>query len=394
MRPSGVTLDGDGREQARMNVMQPRDATDGTGRDNPAYLTSQLITCIGNKRSLLGMIGAGIAQARDELGKERVSFLDFFSGSGVVSRFAKQWAESIHANDLERYSEVANLCYLADRGDVAKLGLETWLERLADRIRDDWAPGFIAELYSPADDGAISAGERVFYTRRNAIYLDTARRAIDSLPVELRNFFLAPLISQASVHANTAGVFKGFYKNGDGVGQFGGRGRHALTRILKDIELQLPVLSDHACPAVVTRMDANDLARDADAVDVAYVDPPYNQHPYGSNYFMLNLITDYKRPERISRVSGIPAEWNRSRYNKRQQAGDALFDLIEACPARFVLVSYNSEGFIGRDSFLGNLRRFGETRVTDVRYNAFRGSRNLHGRETHVTEQLFLLDKR
>ena len=29
---------------------------------------------------------------------------------------------------------------------------------------------------------------------------------------ELKKFFLAPLITQASIHVNTSGVFKGFYK--------------------------------------------------------------------------------------------------------------------------------------------------------------------------------------
>ena len=31
-------------------------------------------------------------------------------------------------------------------------------------------------------------------------------------------------------------------------------------------------------------------------LDLAYFDPPYNQHPYGSNYFMLNLLVHYRRP--------------------------------------------------------------------------------------------------
>ena len=53
-------------------------------------------------------------------------------------------------------------------------------------------------------------------------------------------------------------------------------------------------------------------------VDVAYLDPPYNQHPYGSNYFMLNLLASGREPaaEELSQVSGIPKNWNRSHYNK------------------------------------------------------------------------------
>lgn len=52
--------------------------------------------------------------------------------------------------------------------------------------------------------------------------------------------------------------------------------------------------------------DANELAAELPEMDVVYLDPPYNQHPYGSNYFMLNLLSSYEKPAETSRVSGIP----------------------------------------------------------------------------------------
>ena len=58
------------------------------------------------------------------------------------------------------------------------------------------------------------------------------------------------------------------------------------------------MLSEHSCPVTVYRQDANALAGTLPPLDLAYLDPPYNQHPYGSNYFMLNLLTDYRVPER------------------------------------------------------------------------------------------------
>ena len=39
-----------------------------------------------------------------------------------------------------------------------------------------------------------------------------------------------------------------------------------------------------------------ELAADLPPLDLVYLDPPYNQHPYGSNYFMLNLLVDYRAP--------------------------------------------------------------------------------------------------
>ena len=60
------------------------------------------------------------------------------------------------------------------------------------------------------------------------MYLDTARQGIAKLPKEVQPYFLAPLIAKASIHANTSGVFKGFYKSQHGIGQYGGSGRDAL----------------------------------------------------------------------------------------------------------------------------------------------------------------------
>lgn len=128
-------------------------------------------------------------------------------------------------------------------------------------------------------------------------------------------------------------------------------------------------------------------------VDLVYLDPPYNQHPYGSNYFMLNLLVSGEVPHRVSRVSGIPADWNRSRYNKRQEAAEALFSLVRACPASFVLVSYNSEGFIPYERFTQELSSVGKLSSFATEYNTFRGCRNLANRAQKVTEYLFLLEK-
>jgi adenine-specific DNA-methyltransferase len=307
---------------------------------------------------------------------------------------AKQYAEYLVVNDLERYSCVTNHCYLSNESEVPVREIERWRAFINEFIRDEWAPGFITELYSPVDEEAITASDRVFYTRRNAIFLDVTCQAIGRVPEHLRCYFLAPLLSQASVHVNTSGVFKGFYKSPAGIGQYGGRGRDALARILKDISLPSPIFSNFECPIEVFQSNANDLVRQIDGMDLAYLDPPYNQHPYGSNYFMLNLLCEYRRPDVLSRVSGIPVNWNRSPYNKPQEAEAALFDAIQNCRAKFVLLSYNSEGFVSHQHLLKKLQEIGDVSVFDRRYNTFRGSRNLAERDMHVTEFLYMLDKR
>jgi adenine-specific DNA-methyltransferase len=363
--------------------------------EDERYLTEQLITYIGNKRALLPFIGRALERVKSRVGHRRLTCLDLFSGTGVISRFLKAHAERLVANDLELYSRITNDCFLTNRSRVDFEELQSILLGLRQEIAADMSPGFMTELYAPRDEANIQSDDRVFYTRRNATYIDSARRAIGRLAPEVQKYFLAPLIASASVHTNTAGVFKGFYKSPEGIGQFGGSGRDALTRILRPIELELPRLSCFECSVTVEQRDANELvsALCGEQFDVAYLDPPYNQHPYGSNYFMLNLIATYQRPGEVSRVSGIPVDWNRSAYNRRGDAEDALFDLIDRCPARFVLISYNSEGFISQERFNARLAPLGRVQTLETPYNTFRGSRNLAGRAIHVTEFLYLLEK-
>ncbi len=366
----------------------------GEHQENAAFLSEQIITYIGNKRALLDFIGKGLSVVGKRLAKKKLVSADLFAGSGIVSRYLKGFSSTLYTNDLESYSACINSCYLTNRSEVDMHLLEDMLRQLKETIKKEWKPGLIADLYAPKDDNHIQKGERVFYTRRNAIYIDTARQAIDTLPGGLQRFFLAPLLYGASVHNNTSGVFKGFYKNCNGVGQFGGEGRNALYRILGEIEIALPVFSSFECETTISRLESLDAVRSLPELDVAYLDPPYNQHPYGSNYFMLNLILENKRPERLSEVSGIPDSWNRSAYNKPKMAKGKLFSVIRECPAKFILISYNSEGFVGHDEFVAFLNTLGTVTPLETDYYAFRGSRNYRDRAMKVKEFLFLLERR
>lgn len=362
--------------------------------ENPRFLTEQLITYIGNKRGLLSLIGKGIQTVQQRLGRDKLKAFDAFSGSGVVSRYLKQFCTELYSNDLETYSRILNECYLTNFNAPEVTNLVEQHRSLTQQIESSLAPGLIAEHYAPADDNHILPGERVFYTRQNAIYLDTARKAISQTAPELQPFFLAPLLSLASVHTNTSGVFKGFHKNSEGIGQFGGRGKNALQRIMAPMTLPLPVFSRFTCECHVLQQEATTAARMLPSIDVAYLDPPYNQHPYGSNYFMLNLIAEYNKPKQSSRVSGIPTDWNRSAYNSRKQAATALHELINTIPAPFILISYNSEGFIDRAQMEEILRPLGKFELMEQEYATFRGCRNLRNRPKKVAELLYLLERK
>jgi adenine-specific DNA-methyltransferase len=363
--------------------------------ENEDYLTKQILTYIGNKRSLLKFITEGVHLVQQKLGKDKLNIFDVFSGSGIVARYFKRYAGNLFVNDLEKYSQVTNECYLANRVDINVDELQEIHRYLLSAISaNPLKEGFVTELYAPKDDDNIKEGERVFYTHRNAMYLDTMRQLIDQIDVPLQKFFLAPLLSEASVHSNTSGMFKGFHKNPKtGMGQFGGGNQDALLRIKGKIDLPFPVFSNFQCNSVIYNGNSNDIIKTAPEVDLAYLDPPYNQHPYGSNYFMLNLILENKRPEAVSQISGIAAGWNRSAYNKRQFAYDALTDLVTNIKAKYVLLSFNSEGFVTLDEIRAMLIKMGKVEVMETKYNTFRGCRNLVNRDIHVKEYLFLLEK-
>ncbi|MCR4734509.1 MAG: DNA adenine methylase [Treponema sp.] len=387
--------------------------------ENPSYLQDQLITYIGNKRALLPFIGQGVSYVQNRLKLEKLDCLDLFSGSGVVARYLKQFSSSITVNDLELYSYIINTCYLSNLNQEEKNTLEGLYNKLNEKIDIEMqkleekassgeyeAPGFITRLYSPGDINNIKKTDRCFYTPYNANYIDIARQLIDSqIPKEYQSFFIAPLLSEASIHANTAGIFKGFYKNSrTKTGQFGGNGKNALSRITGKIKLKMPLLSNYECTYKVFSSDANKLALEDDlysltrdgTFDLVYLDPPYNQHPYGSNYFMLNLIASYKEPDEdlISRVSGIPHNWNRSDYNKKKKVADAFYKLVDSIRAKYILISFNSEGFLTKDEMIEMFSNCGKVEVLESNYNTFRGSRNLSARDIHVKEYLFVVEKK
>jgi adenine-specific DNA-methyltransferase len=369
----------------------------GLLEEDPDYLTRQLVTYIGNKRALLGLIRCAVEDVCRKTAKEKLHILDAFSGSGVVSRMFKQYADELVVNDTEDYARVISECYLTNRGAAGEQAVTatriaaTLNQAVAQRVAP---PGFISRLYAPSDPEAIGSEDRVFYTPENAYRLDAYRQLLVKAPQDIRPLLMGPLLSAASIHANTAGVFKGFYKDrATGVGKLGGSGADALKRITQPITLEAPILSRFECDYSVHQMDANLLVTKVGDFDVAYFDPPYNQHPYGSNYFMLNLLVDYEEPTEISRVSGIPVSWRRSGYNVRSQSLPLLRKLISEVDARFVILSFNDEGFITPAELRDVLGETGRVTEWTTPHATFRGCRNLGNRAFHVTEHVYLIEK-
>jgi adenine-specific DNA-methyltransferase len=241
-------------------------------------------------------------------------------------------------------------------------------------------------------------GERCFYTRENALIIDTLRKYIsDYVEPELQVYCLVPLLIKASIHTNTAGVFKGFYKDGE-LGCFGGAGRNALSRIMKPITLDMPIWSKEIYTGLCYNRNINELMDSLDIgelVDVLYLDPPYNQHPYGSNYFMLNVIAKNEEPEKLSKVSGIPTDWNKSAYNSKATAIRDMEHLLRAGIAKshYIVLSYNDEGIISKGDWAKIFEPY-EVEKREILYDTFKGSRNLKDRSNKVVEIMYIISKK
>lgn len=360
-----------------------------------AYFNDQIITYIGNKRSLLKEINPILLNISKKLGNKKLKTVDLFSGSGIVARLLKQYSEIVVANDLEKYSQLINSVYLSNKSEFDQAIFNKYLNILNEKVNTNLMSGIISKLYAPNDDLNIKIGERVFYTRENAMLIDTYRHHIEEIiPKNMQKYFFASLITEASIHVNTSGVFKGFYKDKKtGIGKFGGTAENALSRIKGKISIKEPILSNINSKYEVYNEDAVELSQKLKDFDLVYLDPPYNQHPYGSNYFMLNLILDNKMPDKTSRVSGIPENWNRSVFNKKNEALEAMEKIISNLDSKYILISYNNEGFIKYEDMVEMLNKYGVVKVKNILYNTFRGCRNLNKRELHTHEYLFLLER-
>jgi adenine-specific DNA-methyltransferase len=348
------------------------------------YVNQPMMSYLGNKRKLIGHITKYV-----ELAKPK-SALDGFCGSGVVSRAIKPYLKELYINDIEPYSIAIQKAYLANITGSTLQNFEEFLKNLNERVdvlvASRKAPHInpISTYYSPIDTNNISEGERCFYSSDNGMRIDH----YISLLSNIEQFRLKPknkdlfrdiavgnLLVKCSIHTNTSGVFKGFYKV-DGIGHWGGYKEHDLQRILRPIRIECPIFYNNGCNVNYNIGTINDFWENynSDKIDFVYYDPPYNQHPYGSNYFMLNVIynsiynKDYTLNIDHNSVSGIPKDWTRSDFNYSKTALTAITDMIDMTNAKNILVSYSDSGMISKEDILEILDSHGQTTIQEISY--------------------------
>ncbi|MBL8965957.1 MAG: DNA adenine methylase [Spirochaetaceae bacterium] len=400
------------------------------------YAGTRLIAYIGNKRALLPFLDA-LFDEIEETEPVR-TFLDPFAGSGSVSRLARTRGWLVEAADAEEYAALVCSCWLGVPAEaldglfIEEGGLEVVLERLnalhPSRENHDFPhEPYLARHYAPADTARADwRRERLFYTAENAVFLDRARNAIEELCPQSaaieepcpravgsygqisrsasfyrrsmeRALLLGPLVYAAATQANTSGVFKACHKG------FGGHGQDALGRILKPIRLEAPTL----WPGPAAHVERSDAARfcRGRSVDLCYLDPPYNQHQYGSNYHLLNTIVRWDRKpvseERRTDGSfrckaGIDPSWmqRRSAFCSKTDATNAFRELFAGIDAKRIVLSYNDEGIVPPEELYDLLSDRAEVRIRSSEYVRYRGGRQSSARRLKNRELLFIAERR
>lgn len=336
-----------------------------------------MIKYLGSKRLLLPQILAAVAEV-----ERASSVLDLFSGTSRVGHALKQAGYRVLANDWNAYAATLARCYVA-------ADLETHAEPAArliaelQQIEPRSEPGWFTQIYC----------ERSRYLQpHNGAKLEAIRAAIAELALDplLEAVVLVSLLEAADRVDSTAGVQMAYLK------QWSARSRNSLT-------LRVPSLvarSPHG-PGEAHQLDALVAARTL-AADVAYLDPPYNQHSYLGNYHVWESLIRWDQPE----VYGVACKRTevrerRSPFNSRVRCKEVMRELVETIDARVLVVSFSNEGFIEREAMEAILAARGPVRVLEHDYKRYIGAQiGIHnpagekvGKVSHLrnTEYLYIV---
>jgi adenine-specific DNA-methyltransferase len=278
-----------------------------------------VIKYLGSKRRLVPVI-SDLAQRSGAR-----TCLDLFTGTTRVARGLKQLGAVVTAVDTARYSEVlAQAAIATDARTVDRGGLEkviAHLDALAGR------PGYVTSTFCE---------QSRFFQPHNGARIDAIREEIahEHAGTALEPLLLASLLEAADRVDSTTGVQMAYVKSW-------------APRSYRPMELRVPELIDG--PGTAVRGDACVLAGRLGGFDLAYLDPPYNQHRYEGNYHIWETLVAWDEPvhygvacKRVEVKDGP-----RSPFNSRRTIHAALAGVVDSVDAGVVLLSYNDESWIG-----------------------------------------------
>jgi adenine-specific DNA-methyltransferase len=312
-----------------------------------------MIKYLGSKRVLLDVLGDVVARVAPG-----GHVLDLFSGTSRVGHALKRRGHRVTANDHNAYAHALARCYVeADLEDVRDDA-----ERiLAELNRLEGRPGYFTETFCVRSR---------FVQPKNGARIDAIREAIAAMRLApaLESVVLVSLMEAADRVDSTTGVQMAYLKNW-------------APRSFNDLELRMPDVLPAGpggrCAAHC--MDALDAARALEA-DVAYVDPPYNQHSYLGNYHVWESLVRWDKPEVFGvACKRVDVRERQSVFNSRPRFRPALEELLAAIRAPVIVLSLSNEGYVSREELEEMLGALGGRRSTletiEVDYKRYVGAR-------------------
>jgi adenine-specific DNA-methyltransferase len=292
-----------------------------------------MIKYLGSKRRLVPVIDH-LAEATGA-----TSALDLFTGTTRVAQAFKQRGLQVTAVDLARYAEVFARCYVeTDADQVDRAELADALGYLGG-LRGE--PGYVTETFCRASR---------FFQPFNGERIDAMRDAIESefATSPLYPILLTSLIEAADRVDSTTGVQMAYVKRW-------------APRSYRPIELRAPELLSGSGRAL--RGDALELAPTLGPFDLAYLDPPYNQHRYFTNYHVWETLVAWDAPAHYGvackRIDARDPS-TKSSFNSKRTMPDALCQVVRDVNCEVLVLSYNDEAWITRRQLEEMCSRFEE----------------------------------
>ena len=306
-----------------------------------------MIKYLGSKRTLIPVL----SQLGQASGAKTA--LDLFTGTTRVAQAFKKLGMTVTASDVASYAE----CFG-----------KTWIELDSEAVNRGELAEALAELESlPGKEGYFTQKfcvEARYFQPKNGERVDAIRERIETDYRDSWMYYplLTSLILGADRVDSTTGIQMAFLK--------GWASRSGNRLELRDPEL-LPGVGSSI------RGDALEIVKDLPAVDLAYLDPPYNQHRYFSNYHIWESLVRWDKPDTYGiankRLDARDAEM-KSPFNSKKTMSKALAQLVDDLKCDTMVLSYNNESWLSRDDLMDIASKRGHVEILDFDFKRYVGS--------------------
>ncbi len=314
---------------------------------------------IGNKTRLLEFIQSSIQHSGICCSG---TLIDIFGGTGAVGTYFKQKGLRVIANDIMTYSYIVQYAlieanHMPKYHKISSSGIEGVLDILNN-------PRLIKKGYFFENFAPSGKYNRQYFSDSNALRIDAMREQIEEWYITQKiseseyYILLSSLIDAVDFVANISGTYGAYLKIW-------------RSMALKPIHVELPKISSNNKENLVRQEDANKLIREIKG-DILYLDPPYNERQYASNFHVLETLAVWDKQDLRGKTGQRDYSDKKSLYCKKAKAAETLEDLIEHAKVKYIVLSYNDEGIISRDRILKILEAKGDVEEYIKEYRRFR----------------------